>query len=495
MRFKRIPQMPIDGVPIEEIKLDISSRHKLVAILYAIQHLYTTAKPTLDMILETIEADFQKTDKKKLGRIGLSCWENLVLASIRLGCDFTYDHLAEEASNHSKLRLFLGLGKSDEKRYTKSTLQENLNMISTETLYKISDLIVGEGHKESPAAIKKVRGDSFVVKKDIHYPTDSSLLADGIRKTIEISCKIAKSYNLSGWRQHDYHKRNAKRTLRSIVNIARTKPKDKDEQMKSHHLSLLAQARAVIIKAEKTIKEANALIENMPVFLKKEIQVALSELQYFIGATEYVSDLLNRRVINDETIPHSDKVFSLFEPDTQLINRGKRPNPVEFGHRVMVVEDSAGFVLHCRPMGIGFTDEKVVVDVIRELQQRYGNKIQACSFDKGFWTPTNLTELQALVPLVVLPKKGKRSEIDNEREHSRPFGRIRKWHAGVESCIHALVSGNGLDRCRDKSASGYDRYIAMAAIGRNLATLGRLLIEKERKKQKPIRKGLISSNA
>ena len=136
-------------------------------------------------------------------------------------------------------------------------------------------------------------------------------------------------------------------------------------------------------------------------------------------------------------------------------------------------------------MDSGFTDEKVIVEVMKKLQDRYNGKIRAASFDKGFWTPHNLKELSDIVPLAVLPKKGKRSKADAQHEGSKEFGKIRKWHSGIESAIHALGIGNGLTVCRDKD---YDRYIALGVLGRNLQTLGNILIEKERKRREKERK-------
>jgi hypothetical protein len=148
---------------------------------------------------------------------------------------------------------------------------------------------------------------------------------------------------------------------------------------------------------------------------------------------------------------------------------------------VLVIQDSAGFIIHSKMMNIGITDEKILVEVMKKLQTRFNGKILAASFDKGFWTPNNLKALSGIVNLAVLPKKGKRSKIDTQREGSKAFGKIRKWHSGIESAIHALGSGNGLRVCRDKD---YNRYIALGILGRNLQTLGNILIEKERKRQK-----------
>jgi hypothetical protein len=133
---------------------------------------------------------------------------------------------------------------------------------------------------------------------------------------------------------------------------------------------------------------------------------------------------------------------------------------------------------------MGLTDEKVIFEVMQRLQTRFAGGIRAASFDKGFWTPNNLERLSEIIPLVVLPKKGKRRKVDQQREGAKTFGKIRKWHAGVESRIHALVSGNGMGVCRDKGVIEYERYIAAAVMGRNLQTLGTVLLAKEREKRK-----------
>ena len=151
---------------------------------------------------------------------------------------------------------------------------------------------------------------------------------------------------------------------------------------------------------------------------------------------------------------------------------------------MLIVEDGAGFIVDARVMAPGQTDEKTPVALMAELQSRFHGKIKAASFDKGFWSPSNLQDLSAIVPLAVLPKKGKRAAADTEREVTKEFGRLRKWHAGVESAIHALQAGNGLAVCRDKGVDGYQRYLALGVLGRNLQRLGTIFLEKERKRRR-----------
>lgn len=485
MRHRFIIQIPLGAVAIKDIEFDLTSRHELVPILMALKHLYVHSKDTLDLILGLIDADMRCAENPNRGCIGMSHWENLVLASLRLGCNLDYDQLADLATNHRKIRQLLGLSNWDDKLYRRSTIHENLNQLAPDTLQAISDLIVQHGHQISRQPLKRVRADSFVVKKNIHHPTDSSLIVDGIRTVVNISRKIARKFDIAGWRKHGYLKHRAKQTLRKLTVIARSRKADKDLRMKAAYRDLLEQAEQVIAKAGATITDIHLLAANYAFEIPDKWQNYLSELQYYIGGTEYVCELSRRRVIEGETIINQEKVFSLFEPDTELINRGKRPLPIEFGHRVLIVEDNAGFIIHSQQMDIGFTDEKVIVEVMKDLQARYDNQILAASFDKGFWTPTNLKQLSEIIPLVVLPKKGKRSAADQQRETSREFGTIRKWHAGVESAIHAL-GHNGMALCRDKGPANYERYIAMAALGRNLLTLGKILIDKERRKRKKI---------
>ena len=308
------------------------------------------------------------------------------------------------------------------------------------------------------------------------------MILDGIRKSIELSVRLADALNISGWRQHASLLKKIKSILRNIQRTAKSKRKNKEEQLKELYEKLIQRAHKIIEKSLDTICTFYfTQFELNPTF-SFEIDSRMSEIFYFITATQNMCELAERRVFENEKIPNSEKIFSLFEPFTELINRGKMPFPIEFGHRVLVIQDGGGFIVHAEVMGIGVTDEKVIVDTMKKLQDRFNNRIRIASFDKGFWTPNNLKELSDIVPLVCLPKKGKRSKVDQEREVSKEFGKARKWHPGIESAINALGSGNGLIVCRDKGEEGYERYVALAVLGRNLQTLGTILQKKELKR-------------
>ena len=477
MRQPYKKQMTIGSIGIREIEFDLNCRHEIIPILVGLQRIYTKPK-LLDQILEMIKKDVLGQNKEDRGACGLDYWEILVLAAVRHGCNLDYDALHDLANNHETLRKTLGLGVMDKKRYSKSTLHENITKISPETIKKISDLLIKEGHTLFPKAIEKVRGDSFVVQTNIHHPTDANLILDGIRTMLCLVCRLAGILLIVGWRKHGYWWCRAKKLNRRIQRIASSKKENKNEKLKPLYQELIAIASDIIKRCKDTIAAAKKLKKADTV-----VNSLIDELAQCIEFTQKQCDLAHRRIILDEHIPHKDKVFSLFEPHTELINRGKMPYPIEFGHRVLVIQDRAGFILTYQIMD-HTTDEKVVISVMKALQKRYGGRIISVSFDKGFWTPDNLKELEKIVQVACLPKKGRRSQKDSEREGAPDFGKARKWHSGIESAIHALGSGNGLVLCRDKKEEGYKRYVALGILGRNLQVLGTLLLKKIKKRQK-----------
>jgi hypothetical protein len=203
------------------------------------------------------------------------------------------------------------------------------------------------------------------------------------------------------------------------------------------------------------------------------------ELLHYLHLTEKVCDTARRRVLLGETVPNEDKIFSIFEPHTELIMRGKQPNPIQYGHKVLMIEDAAGFICHYEVMGNGVLDQDVVVPVMTKLQKRFAGKIERASFDRAFHTPDNQEKLANIVTHPCIPKKGHTLGRQQQEEATVEFRQARQNHPGVESAIGALQCGNGQERCRDKSKPGYERYVGLGILGRNLQVLGKLLLAQD----------------
>jgi hypothetical protein len=312
------------------------------------------------------------------------------------------------------------------------------------------------------------------METNIHYPTESSLIHDGVRKISALSVELADALNLPGWRQHQHLLKNVTRITREIGRIAARKGPHYKRRLEKQYRQLLKQTERILRRAEDLCEQALSLsTANM------DVPHQTASIKHFAGLTRQVCGTARRRVLCGETVPNEDKLFSIFEPHTQLYKRGKAGEPVQFGRLLLVYEDAAGFIVHQHLMDRDAQDVDVPVEQTRALQLRLQNRIEEISFDCGFHSPENQTELAKIVPLVCLPKKGKHQAAKQDASATVEFRRARRRHSGVEAAIGALQAGNGLKRCRDKTELGFERYLALGVFGRNLHNLGKLLIARE----------------
>lgn len=476
-------QRRLDGGSVSQVVLNLNCRDELIPILRGLQKVYATPK-VRDAILKLVKRDVSAKSRSDRGREGLSYWCILVLAAVRLGCNLDYDKLHDLAENHRTLRSIMEIGEFDETHFSWKRIRDNVCLLQPATIEEISQLIVAEGHKLVPNAVKTMRADSFVVETNIHYPTDSSLIVDGIRKIIELSEPLAKSRGLSGWRQHAQLLKIVKSVARQIARIAAKKGPNYAERLKTEYVKLLKKSGRVLGRAQELLAKlkshtpAQVVGENVGSEL-----LELTRLETFIARTQQVREVAHRRVIQGEKVPNAEKLFSLFEPHTQLYKRGKAGEPVQFGRLVLVVEDAAGFLTQHRLLKRTESDRDVAVPETRRLQQRFQNHVEELSFDRGFHSPENHDELAKLMKSPCLPKPGFKQAAAQLAAQSTAasvtFRAAKQRHPGIESAIGGLQSGNGQKRCRDRGELGLERYLALGILGRNLHTFGRLLIQSE----------------
>ena len=472
-------QRRLDCPSVGNVRLNLDCRNETIPILRALQHIYRTPK-VRDAILRAIARDVNGRSKATLGRPGLSYWEILVLAAARLGCDYDYDQLQDLAENHRALRQVMGIGdweiaKEDRKRFDWRRIESNVNLLRPETIAEIYQAIIQEGHRLEPQAAETVRGDSFVVQTNIHYPTDSRLIADGLRKVLGLAATLAGLFGLIGWRQHKHLYRKVRKLARTIERIAARKGGGYQERMKQPYRELLELADQVLTRAE-TLRET---LRKYGTFNSAETLALDKDLETYLQRTRHVCNLARRRVLQGETIPHHEKLFSIFETHTQLYKRGKAAEPIQFGRLVLVFEDGAGFITHHHVLPRDKGDRDVVVEQTRTAQKRHRGKIRRGSFDRGFHSPRVQDELAKILEHPCVPMPGSRQAAQQEETASVEFRNARQSHPGVDSAIGALQSGNGLKRCHDRTEKGFERYIALGVLGRNLHVLGKLLIARE----------------
>lgn len=474
MRKPYEPQQRLDLPRIVEVDLNFNCRHELVPILKALQYIYS--QPQLrDSILDAIGEDVNGASDARRGRRGLYYWEILVLAAVRLGCNLDYDALQDLAENHRALRQVMGIGDWEDRRtFDWRRIQDNLTKIRPETLERINELVVAAGHKLVSDAAEAVRADAFVAETNIHYPTESSLIRDGLRKVLGLCGAIAGVLGLAGWRQQKHLERKVRKLAGKIDRLARQKGSGSQPAIVRKYRELLALAETVLSRAV-GVREAMARQAKGDL----ELEAMDRELEIFMERTRQVCDTARRRVLEGEAVPNREKLFSIFEPHTQLYKRGKVADPVQFGRLVLVWEDSVGFVVRYSILPREAHERDVVVAETAELQRRLGGKMKRLSLDRGFHSPENQKALAEILEHPCLPALGCKQAAEQERESTVEFRESRQRHPGIESAIHALQSGNGLERCRDRTERGFARYIGLGVLGRNLHVLGKHLIAQE----------------
>ena len=494
-------QLEFGITPINEVKLDFKSRHSLVPILRGLQYVFET--PSINK--EVFEILDKKIigDKKKTGRPGMDLWEILVLGTVKLNLNIDYDALHDMTNEHNALRGILGIQRSDfreGRKYSLQSLKDNVRLLDEETIYEIVDIIVKGGHelikkkegKERKASLDlKIRVDSFVVESNIHFPTDLNLLWDSVRKCIEtIGYFRRQNLNLTSWREwKDWHKK-VRSLYRSASEIHRKKGARYEERLSSSVSSYIELCGKVSKKVKLAISELTVAQEVMRILTKSEGK-KLKELEWYYEMLEKHIDLVNRRILLGEKIPHEEKVFSIFEPHTEWNSKGKAGASVELGHNVLVGFDQYRFALY------GEVYEKTVdksrtIAIGKTLQEKYGNgeKVYSISFDKNFFSLPAEQSLTKQFKICVLPKAGRKSKHELAQGGNAEYEQVKKAHGQVEGNINELEQ-HGLGICRDKGIEGFKRCVAYGILSHNLTNLGKLVIAADLKEIKRRRKRVV----
>ena len=471
MRVVRNTQMQIGEIDVSQIKFDLRSRDDIPKVLRGLQHLYMN-KTLREQVFALLEREIAPGKNKRNGRPGMTLWRILVLGVLRLDLNIDYDRLLELSNQHRTLRQMLGHGLFDENKvYAYQTLVDNVGLLTPELLDKLNQIIVEGGHilvKKHGAALRG-RCDSFVVETDVHFPTDISLLWDAMRKAITLTAQWGEELHFSDWRQYRYNLRQLKRRLRAAQQSKRcVNTVQASDPVIQAHQSYLKLVQYYLKKIRATLPKLIAATSTERL-LRLEIEDYIRHAQRQINQIE-------RRVIKGETILHEEKVFSIFEPHTEWVSKGKAGVPVELGVKVCILEDQHQFILHHHVM-TKQTDTCIAVEMVTEARKRFSS-LNACSFDKGFHSPANQTELAQQLDQVTLPKKGKLSKERKAIEQADEFTKARRAHSAVESAIHALEV-HGLDKCPDHGLNGFKRYVALAIVTRNIRRIGDILWQQD----------------
>jgi len=315
------------------------------------------------------------------------------------------------------------------------------------------------------------------VETNVHFPTDLNLLWDSVRKCFDTVQNLQnETGKIEGWRKIKSLRSGIKSLFRAT---SQQVFKGKNEKEKQRLVK-------EYITASLAIKQRCELVPQSLVFMpntSRSILIALIALRQYCDYVAKFADQVERRIIKGEEIPAEEKIFSIFEPHTEWIYKGKQNKGVELGHLLLVTTDQHQFIVDYKVMEKQ-KDPAQVKPLLERIKQNYpAQKIESHSFDKGFWSKDNFDALEhSSVEMPVLPKRGRHNKEDKERENNPDFKKLRRKHSAVESNIN-MLEHHSLNRCVDKGLPHFKRYVGLSILAYNLHIMGNALLEAERKKK------------
>ena len=479
MRKRFEAQLTLGSTPIEQIQFPTKSRDEFPPFLRAMQYIYCN-KEVSEQVYSLLESIISV--KKPTGRPGMDLWTIFVLAGARLCLNTDYDRLVHLANYDGLLRQILGVhdGITRGRDFDRQTIIDNVSLLNDDVLREINQIIVGVGHqlvKKKGTEALRIKVDSFVVEANVHFPTDYNLLWDSGRKCIDVLGHLMESDSAycTGWRKIEYWRKKMKNNMLRLSRSTSDRSKNRQERIIKDTNEYLHTARSLSEKLS-NVKQLN------PLDLVEEVMI--KQLQYFHQMLHKHIDLVDRRLLKEEKIPHEEKIFSIFETWVEWICKGKINNTVELGKRTCIASDQWHFMLDWW-VADHQQDNQILLPVIDRVRKYF--EICRCSADKGFFSKIDVEIMELFGIKSIISKKGKRSISDIERETQPDFIKAKRAHSAVESNINELEH-RGLDRCPDKGIRGLHRYVGLAVIAYNLHRIGKILLQQDRYSQTARRK-------
>ncbi len=349
-----------------------------------------------------------------------------------------------------------------------STLNRWAHLIQPTTLHRLLDHIVHLAVQLQLTQGRKLRIDGTVVETNIHHPTDSTLLNDGVRVLSRALGKaktmLAHTTDLAQDTFADCTQR-ARDKMKRIMEVARQKGEAAAERLKTTYRDLLDVTTTVVARA----KQVQAVLTGQATSAAERV---VGTLDRFIPLVEQVITQTTRRVLQGEHVPATEKIVSLFEPDTAIIRKGKPGKPTEFGRCVWLDEVEGGLISRYAVLA-GNPDEKAQLppSVDHHIAQ-FGHPPELLTGDRGIHSAANERYAQEHgVTEVVLPKPGKKSAKRIAHEQHAWFRAGRNWRAGIEGRISGLKRRHGLERCHYHGDAGMERWVGLGLIAHDLRVI------------------------
>lgn len=386
--------------------------------------------------------------------------------------NWTYATLEREVRANLVYREFSRIG--CEKVPDEKTMIRLMQALGTETVEKVHQRVVELGREQKAVTGRKLRLDTTVVEKNIHYPLDSRLLADGLRVITRTVRRIEQAVGEVGQKFRD-RMRSVKYRLIELGKAARQQGEPAKEKRAQIYRRLMRTTKKVVAEAEQV---AQAVITGAQTAASKEKQAVAEKLAEKVrtvsGLTRRVLAQTKARVIEGNT-HYKEKLLSLFEPDTEAIRKGKASKPTEFGKVVKLQEAENQIIVDYEVYDERPADSDLLLSAIEKHKDVFGHAPTLLAADAAFFSAENEAKAhEAGVKQVAIPSKATKSAARRALQKARWFRRAQRWRVGSEGRISVLKRKHGLFRCRYQGREGMRRWVGFGVIANNLIAIAQV---------------------
>jgi IS5 family transposase len=358
------------------------------------------------------------------------------------------------------LRHFARLGPGSTMDF--SLLSKAFCFLSAETVAAMNQVLNAYAVSEGKISGEKHRLDTTVYEANIHYPTDSSLLWDSFRTLTRLVRCIQRQLPELDLR-HRFHDKKVKKLFTFIGRNAASKRKATQRKVQQHYRVLIGRVRWIQHVGQGVLDQiASAGYES-------------ADLAHYLPLVHQIVDQADQRVLHGIKLAADEKLYSLFEEHTELIQRGKAGNAIEFGHKILLAQTGEKFIHHYQVMATRREDKDLLEPALEAHKDLFGRYPELVAADKGFYeSMKQIAALEGKIETVSMGKKGRRNPQEQAREKSEAFVEGQRFRAGVEGSISVLKRAFHLRHCLFKGFKNYAASVGLAVLCHNLVLLTRL---------------------
>lgn len=425
-------------------------------------------------LIDSVRADLLRGLKNPhRGRDGITpsqVLRSLVLMRIK---NWDYRELRERIDDGITLRMFTAFDSNPVPKH--DAFNRAFTRLTAETMQAINQSVIRAAVALGLEDGKNLRVDTTVVETNVHYPTDATLLWDCVRTLHRLMEGLKKRADeLPGFANR------CRRARRRMQQIQRMTAQERNKQMKPKYRELIDVTEEVAGNARQMVKAAGKLLRRkkapLPVEEAAIIEALCAEIGHYVELTGKVVDQTRRRVLEGEQVPTEEKLYSIFEPHTDLIKRGKSQKPVEFGHKVLLAESGNGLITGYRVLDGNPADCSHVEASLKQHEEIFHSAPQRYAGDRGFHSAGNIAACQkaGVVDICIPHRGGGKSQQQAELESKPAFKQGQRFRAGIEGRISVLFRGRGMKRCLWKGEVRFEVLVGACVLANNLLRIAQL---------------------